>query len=557
MITTDDSLVSGDNGGVPKDAPEEVKALAAKANGQPREPKFDATLGVALTFEWKGKPRNRIVVIGDSLSHGFQSGAIFNTDLSYGAIIAYELGCLDSFRYPRYGGRGGLPLNIELLLRDLEKHLGSTVSFWELPQALFDARDFMDHVEDYWERGTGSVLPPPTEKINHALAVYGWDLRDALDWTATELEQALHKPKDDLLTQIVENNNERAALRVYPRADADKGLTLFGAAKKLGDDTKPVPGKAPDPVVADPDLDYGIETLIVFLGANNALQSVTDLKVNWSGPGYDSLKGKGAYTVWRPEHFRGELAKTVAAVRAIKARHVIWCTVPHVTIVPIARGVGDKIRTGSRYYPFYTRPWIEDKDFSASQDEHITGAEARAVDYAIDLYNADIEKAVLAERTKKTPSDWLLLDIAGLLDRLAARRYINDPNARPDWWTPYPLPAALKALQPEPDSRFLTGDGKGGRASGGLFALDGVHPTTVAYGLIAQEMINIMQQAGVKFQHRNGTERHGPVEVDFDRLIMRDTLVRFPPQILRSGLKILGWADERLDWVRRTLTFRS
>ena len=28
-------------------------------------------------------------------------------------------------------------------------------------------------------------------------------------------------------------------------------------------------------------------------------------------------------------------------------------------------------------------------------------------------------------------------------------------------------------------SRFLTADGRGGRATGGLFSLDGVHPTTV------------------------------------------------------------------------------
>jgi hypothetical protein len=550
MTTTADSTTSTESDGVPDDAPDEVKALAATAKGQPREPKFDPTLGVPLDLTWKGNPRNRLVVIGDSLSHGFQSAAIFNTDLSYGAIIAYELGCLDSFRYPRYGGRGGLPLNLELLFRDLEKHVGSTVNFLELPEAAFDALQFMDQVEDYWERGPGSVLPPPTEKINHVLAVYGWDVRDALDWTATKLSEELHAPKDDRFKQIVENNTERAALRVYPRTDADKDLTLFGAAKKLGEDT------APDPAT-DPDPDYGIETLIVFLGANNALQSVTDLKVKWSGPDYKKLKGKGGYTVWRPEHFREELKATVKAVRAIKARHVIWCTVPHVTIVPIARGVGDKLRPGSRYYPFYTRPWIEDKDFSATQDPHITGPQARAVDYAIDLYNADIEKVVLDERSKATPSDWLLLDIAGLLDRLAARRYINDPNARPPWWKPYPLPPALKALQPELDSRFLTGDGNGGRGSGGLFSLDGVHPTTVGYGLIAQEMINIMAGAGVQFRHANGTQRQGPVLVDFERLIARDTLVRFPPQIIRSGLKMLAWADERLDWVRKTLPSRS
>lgn len=71
---------------VPDDAPDEVKELARA--GEPRVPTFDPTLGESVNRTWEGEPRHRIVLIGDSLSHGFQSGAVFNTDLSYGAIIA-------------------------------------------------------------------------------------------------------------------------------------------------------------------------------------------------------------------------------------------------------------------------------------------------------------------------------------------------------------------------------------------------------------------------------------------------------------------------------------
>lgn len=538
------------SGDVPPTAPNEVRQLAAERRG-PRAPSTDPTLGVPLARETAGEPTHRLVLIGDSLTHGFQSGAIFNTDLSYGAIVAYELGWLGSYRYPRYPGRGGLPLNIELLLRWLERHVGATISVWELPEALFVARQFMDDVEDYWERGRGSAQPP-VQAINHALAMYGWDLRDALEWTAATLRQAIHAPKDDPVAQVVENNAQRAALRVYPSAPDDADLNLFGAAARLGDETDDgSPGGT----------DNGIETLVVFLGSNNALQSVTNLKVVWSDTGYDDPQRKGAYTAWRPEHFRAELAHVAEAVRGIKARHVIWCTVPHVTIAPIARGVGEKLRTGSRYFPYYTRPWIPDQEFSSRRDPHITGAEARAVDYAIDLYNADIEAVVRTERRgggpDKRPRDWYLLDVAGMLDRLASRRYINDPNARPDWWTPYPLPPALKALDPGLDSRFLTSDGRGGRATGGLFSLDGVHPTTVGYGLLAQEIIDIMQLAGVTFRHPTGVVRQPPVRVDFERLILRDTLVRFPPQNIRSTLDVLAWGDQALDLVRQTLSFRA
>ena len=36
---------------------------------------------------------------------------------------------------------------------------------------------------------------------------------------------------------------------------------------------------------------------------------------------------------------------------------------------------------------------------------------------------------------------------------------------------------------------------------------------------------------------------------------LRDTLVRTPPQNLTSGLGVLAWADEALDWVKRALVF--
>ena len=39
--------------------------------------------------------------------------------------------------------------------------------------------------------------------------------------------------------------------------------------------------------------------------------------------------------------------------------------------------------------------------------------------------------------------------------------------------------------------------GKDGRTQGGLFGLDGVHPSTVGYGLIAKEVLDILGSVGV------------------------------------------------------------
>jgi hypothetical protein len=157
------------------------------------------------------------------------------------------------------------------------------------------------------------------------------------------------------------------------------------------------------------------------------------------------------------------------------------------------------------------------------------------------------------KRGRQKGLDWYLLDLAGLLDRLAARRYIADPAARPDWWTPYELPPELQSLKPVPDSRFFA-SGPEGRTQGGLFSLDGVHPTTIAYGIMAQEVINVMQLAGVQFVLGDGTTpRTGPVRVDFKRLIERDTLISDPPRSVSSDLKLIGWIDEKVDFFRRLL----
>ncbi len=503
---------------------------------EPRAPVTDPTLGIAVAKKVPAaSPTRRLVVIGDSISHGFQSGAIYNTNISYAAIIAWEMGWYESFRFPTYQGFGGLPLNIEFLARDLEMKFGSALPMWELPLAYFAVRDHLAQAEQWWEHGGGAV-EPNFQHIMDNLSIYGWDLRDALDFTAEVARKRIKAPKDSLFVPMISNANERAALRVLPNDPARSMLSTLDAAVALSNEGG------------------GIETLIVMLGANNALRTVTELKVSWSeAPAYQDLDKKDAFTIWNPEHFEAELALVEAKVKNIKAEHVIWATVPHVTIAPVARGIGRKVRHGSRYFPFYARPWIADRDFDPSEDPHITENQARAIDSAIDQYNDTITDVVRKARSGPAARDWYLFDMAGLLDRLASRRYIQDPTARPSWWTEYPLPPELTALTPVPDSRFFTA-GPGGRLTGGLFALDGVHPTTIGYGLIAQELTDIMQSAGVEFYSPNGKKkRTAPIHVDFERLIALDTLISHPPAAVGSDMKLIGWLNEKVDFVKRIL----
>lgn len=503
---------------------------------QARKPQMDPTCGVALPrADTAVAARHRLVTLGDSMTHGFQSFAIHNTDYSYPAIIAHELGWLDSFRRPAYPGFGGLPLNLEWLIRGMERSHGDKIRWWDFIGAGVTLQGLMDQVEDYWERGEGST-PPPRAGIMHNLGVWGWDLRDTLVRTAKTCEDEIkaQPSRDNFIRQLVDNSNARSALRVLDSARdaAGTALTPLEAAAALGEDGE-------------------IETLVVMLGANNALGAVAYLRVKWSEAGYTDLALKKQYTVSTPTHFAAELALVVEAVKKIRARHVIWGTVPHVTIAPLARGVGEsKSRPGSRYFDHYTYVWIGDEDFDEGQPQ-ITAAEARAVDCAIDQYNDAITAAVTTARLEGR--DWYLLDVAGLLDRLAQRRYIEDRTAQPDWWDAvggqYRLPPALDALRPPITSQFFHA-GPGGRTQGGLFSLDGVHTTTIGYGILAQELITIMEAAGVKFYTPAGVQRPGPVTVDFQRLLGADTLVSDPPHSITSDLELIGWLDEKIGFSR-------
>lgn len=515
-------------------APGTPASVAALLGTPPPAPITDSTLGVDVEVKGRGVPPHRLVAIGDSLTQGVQSGAIFLTDSAYPAIIADELGW-SGYDRPQYAALGGLPLNIEFVLRELEREFGSKVDWWETPLALFRAASLIDRIEDYWERGPGAQHPVVNTFL-HAQAVLGWDLRDALSHSAATCVAQLDRPVDQFLGSV-SNASERAALRVYPSAPGQTGMTMLDVARELGEQH-------------GEDTEAGLETLIVMLGSNNCLGTVVDLQVRWSASGHNDLVAKKRYNLWDPVHFRQELAELVARVRGIKSRHVIWATVPHVTIPPISRGVGGKVREKSRYFRYYTRFFIPDSEFDPGRDPYLTDADARAIDLAIDAYNRAIADSVHAARADGR--DWHLFDLCGLLDRLAARRYLHDPSARPAWWMgPYQLPEALDQLEPSLDSRYLQVDDEGRRTQGGLFSLDGVHPTTVAYGIIAQEIITIMANAGVAFQRPDGTRRAEPITVDFARLLQRDTLVRTPPSNLNQGLGIAAWLERTVRLFER------
>ena len=483
--------------------------LGVELTATVRPPITDPTLGIPVAGVSRPPSwAHRLVTLGDSLTHGFQHFAIFNTEWSWPAMIARQLGI--PFNFPSYvGGPGGHPLNLEYVARELE---GSLV------RELVEVYAYMATVKNFYTTSPGSDYPLPTGPCNENLAVWGWDLRDTLMRTA-DTEASLIGPAGGLLP-LVNGSAHRAAVSVLNSARKSTGaaLTTLEAARRLGDEPN------------------GIETLCVWLGANNVLGSVISLKAVLSGPGYQHLQQKSAYTVWTIADFTAELKLVADEVRLINADHVLWGTVPHVTIPPITHGLNGQLEACPRYFKYYARPWETDDSFDPAVEPHLTGEEAWAIDIIIDGYNTALQAFV--EQARHDGMDWRIVDTCAVLDRLAYRR--NDElHQRPAEFPKYPLPAAIADL----DTQFFTTDNNGAVKAGGIFGLDGVHPTTAGYGIVAKEFIDVMVGAGVQFVN-------GPT-LDFADIRRADTLLSAPPPRIGDTLSLIHRLNHDLDLLKR------
>jgi hypothetical protein len=467
-------------------------------------------------------PKHRLVVVGDSMSQGFMSGAIHRTDISCPVWIADALGIREHFMVPNFEGCGGLPVNLEQVLRQLSDEYGKKISWYEALQTLATIQHILDRIEDYWERGRGT-LPDPRHQIHHNLASWGFEVGDALTLTEGICRSTIPEPKDHLFKQVPEYSMYRTASRVLnPSYVAEMvNWTQIRTVEHLA-------------------RRGGIENLIITLGANNALGTVTSLSVKYSEEtDLDKLSHERKCNLYIPRHFNRLYEMLIDRVEALgaKVERVFLGTVPHVTIPPVSRGVG---QFADGYYDYYTRPWVWDSDFDPDVHPKLTRIDAQTIDSHIDQYNKTVGAA--AKRHK----NWFVVDLCGLLDELAFRRQQGQVR--------YKFPAGLvKALRRHKPLSYLVD--KSGNVSldtrffmaeeykhtarvkkGGLFSLDGIHPTTIGCGLMAHRFVKVMRKAGVQFAAK---------DLDWGAIVRADTLVNRPPLLLDDLHDALTILDRR------------
>jgi hypothetical protein len=249
----------------------------------------------------------------------------------------------------------------------------------------------------------------------------------------------------------------------------------------------------------------GIENVLVWLGANNALGTIFNLRINQTpGDGKSTLKAnrntRQKWNLWHPEDFKAEYSELINRIAdALKNNQfpgykVFVGTVPLVTIAPLLRGFGEerivkdpsgRTQRDFRYYQNYTYFPIADDD-AAIKLGTLKFSDALFIDNTIIEFNKIIKELVDKKNTELRRNVFNIVEVSDALTDLAWKRNSGAPT--------YQLPDELKWIYPRIDTKYYNTDPEGKITGGGFFSLDGVHPTAIGQGIIATEFLKVMKE---------------------------------------------------------------
>jgi hypothetical protein len=268
----------------------------------------------------------------------------------------------------------------------------------------------------------------------------------------------------------------------------------------------------------------------------------------------DKVRG---WNLWHPADFEREYEKLLSKVDEIMQGNnaeewkVFVGTVPVVTIVPLAKGVGPEAEIDierpvidpdgtckeepdrSLYFRYYVWfPLDEDVVQEGGSTPYLTIHDAIHIDECIRQYNRTIAKLVrdlnLSHEANGEPQRYYVVDLADAMQRMAWRRNQANPT--------YEFPDYFKFIYPKVNTKYYYANARGKLAQGGLFSLDGVHPSAIAHGLIAHEFVKVMSDAGVEFAEG----------LDWPRIFANDLLYSRP-------ITLMQWLYEHEELAERIL----
>ncbi len=470
---------------------------------------IDTGNAVNMRHRKRTEYKHKLVAVGDSLAQGFKNGGVYRTDLSFPALIARAMGPNVRFDTPSFSAQAGIPLNVEVLVRGLADEFGDTLKVNNLIPAGRHLYTTLRRIKSYWE-DESNHLHRKREIPYHNQGVWGFAANDAWLMSERKCRQYLreNKPRYSIFSILPDH-----AMYITGRIVLNPGFTRKFARYSQLDNLSYLHRHG------------GVENLILCTGHNNIAGALSELRIIYSGKDFSTRHHhERDFTVYRPEHFEMEMQELFERVAAIGVPNVFVPTIPYMTIPPVTRGVNsDRSECHEGYFDYYTRFWIWDEDFDPEKHPHMLREDAIELDLLIDRYNAIIRQ--LCNRYGFHPVP------VGKHVSAVARRRLGVNAIRP-----YPQ-SFIDSLKSNPNTAhlvqndgkvmlstdFLQLDEKSGKlARGGIFSLDGLHPSTIGYGLIANIYKMTMEKAGVHFEN----------ELDWDFIIKNETLVSDPPYLL-------------------------
>lgn len=471
----------------------------------------------------------KLFTIGDSVSQGFMSGAAAKTNLAYSTLIAKAMG-IAGYSIPEWPANG-LPADIEAILRRLNRRYGTDIKGIEWLTIFQTLNDVLDQSEDYYEREAGSEEKPYRNGVEffNNVAAWGFKVADAWQVTPAICRRYIRDASSFFEDGYLAGPNEafyRTALKV-----------LNPSLKNTYDGYSQLDWLHHH---AANNHDGGVENVCLWLGANNALGTVLHLKINQTlntpaqrphTLSYDERERAG-WNLWHPDDFRADYEQLMQRIDNIMRNNsapnwkVFIGTVPLVTIAPIAKGVGAETNVPARgkYYKYYTYFPFEE-EFARKTGIHLTMSDAMHIDACIMEFN-NIIKGLIASYNSchNGIQRYHVVDIANSLNQMAWKRNDGCPT--------YQFPPDFDFMYPKVNTKYYHADRSGALKEGGIFSLDGVHPTAIGQGIIAWEFMKEMAAAGIVFNNA----------LDWQAIKASDTLYSHPISLMHEiyGFDKLG-----------------
>ncbi|WP_143131024.1 hypothetical protein [Roseospirillum parvum] len=458
-------------------------------------------------------------MIGDSLSQGLISGTVSGADRGWPVWLAKALAAPDpqdpGWPTPLWPA-GGLPVDLEAVFHRLESLARARrPDVWLAATA--QVNDVLDQAETHYERGPGSTRrdrpgqwaddPPWWPNV----ASFGFMVADAWQVTPGLCQQLIGADRGLLSDGFLSGPSRpfhRSALRMLnPRLDA-----------ALDDHSQVV-------WLARHAEERGIRRVVCWLGANNAIAAASHLSIRPTPgeagrdlAGLDHLaRAARGWTVWSPADFAADYATLAdhleAAMRRNRDPHwrVYLGTLPHLTSAALLRGVGGRRVVEGVHHPEAWTWFPFGESFVADGGPHLCRDQGLFLDATIDAYNATIRHTARVLNAGLARPRWIVVETGAALDGAAWTRTGGRPRVA--------LPRALRARTGPLDGRFFHAAParRNGRrvARGGLVSLDGLHPTVIGHGLLADLFLQAMRTQG---QAPPGAGIDWPAVVAADRL---------------------------------------